>query len=44
MLLDSLKDFFWLNEPANVRFVEEGMLVETLPETDFWESYHLRFY
>ncbi len=44
MLLDSLKNFFWLNEPANVRFVEEGMLVETLPETDFWQSKHHRFY
>lgn len=38
MLLDCLKDFTWYNEPANVRFVEGGMLVETEPETDFWQS------
>ena len=44
MLLDSLKDFFWLNEPANVRFVEGGMLVETEPETDFWQSAHHNFH
>ncbi len=38
MLLDCLKDFSWYNEPANVRFVEDGMLVETEPETDFWQN------
>ena len=43
MLLDALKDFSWYNEPENVRFVENGMLVETSPETDFWQNsaYHL---
>lgn len=40
MLLDSLKDFSWDNEPANVRFDENGMVVETEPETDFWQSLH----
>ena len=43
MLLDSLKTFTWYNEPANVRFVEEGMLVETLPQTDFWSAAHHNF-
>lgn len=43
MLLDSLKDFSWYNEPSNVRFVEEGMLVETEPQTDFWAASHHNF-
>lgn len=43
MLLDSLKHFSWYNEPSNVRFVEEGMLVETMPQTDFWQAEHRGF-
>lgn len=43
MLLDSLKNFSWYNEPQNVRFVEEGMLVETMPQTDFWQAAHHNF-
>ena len=43
MLLDSLKNFSWYNEPQNVRFVEEGMLVETFPQTDFWCAEHHNF-
>ncbi|MBE6451866.1 MAG: DUF1349 domain-containing protein [Alphaproteobacteria bacterium] len=38
MLLDSLKDFHWYNEPANVRFVENGMMLDTEAETDFWQN------
>lgn len=38
MFLDSLKNFQWYNEPANVCFVEDGMLVETEPNTDFWQN------
>lgn len=44
MLLDSLKDFSWYNEPENVRFIEEGMLIETAPETDFWANIPHRFH
>lgn len=44
MLLDSLKNFSWYNEPQNVRFVEEGMLVETMPQTDFWQAAHHGFF
>ena len=40
MLLDSLKDFSWYNEPADVSFGEDGMTVETEQETDFWQSLH----
>lgn len=43
MLLDSLKHYSWYNEPSNVRFVEEGMLVETMPQTDFWQAAHRGF-
>lgn len=38
MLLDALKDFEWYNEAENVRFSEKGMLVESKPNTDFWQS------
>ena len=38
MLLDALRDFTWYNEPHNVRFIEEGMIVEVAEQTDFWQS------
>lgn len=38
MLLDALRDFSWYNEPHNVRFIEEGMIVEVAEQTDFWQS------
>lgn len=40
MLLDALKNYSWQNEPANVCFVESGMMILTEPETDFWQSIH----
>ena len=43
MLLDALKDFSWYNEPENVRFQEDGLLVDSLPETDFWANMAHRF-
>ncbi len=36
MLLESLKQFDWYNEPANVRFDEQGMHVLAKYRTDFW--------
>ena len=36
MLLESLKQFDWMNEPANVRFDEKGMNVIAKYRTDFW--------
>ncbi len=36
MLLESLKQFDWMNEPANVRFDEKGMNVLAKYRTDFW--------
>ena len=36
MLLESLREFDWLNEPQRVRFDEDGMFVSTKYRTDFW--------
>lgn len=44
MLLDALKDFEWYNEPENVRFNDFGMVVNTRPKTDFWQSTHHNFH
>lgn len=44
MLLDALKDFEWYNEPENVRFNDVGMVVNTKPKTDFWQSTHHNFH
>lgn len=38
MLLDSLKDFEWYNEPEDVYFMETGMSVVSKSKTDFWQS------
>lgn len=43
MLLDALKDFEWYNEPENVRFNDWGMVINTKPKTDFWQSTHHNF-
>ena len=36
MLLETLKEFDWLNEPQQVRFEDEGMFVRAKYRTDFW--------
>ena len=36
MLLETLKDFDWYNEPQQVRFEENGMRVMAKYRTDFW--------
>ena len=36
MLLETLKDFDWMNEPEKVRFTDEGMHVVAKYRTDFW--------
>lgn len=43
MLLEEIKDFEWYNDPQNVRFVEEGMLIEAKPHTDFWQNVDYNF-
>lgn len=44
MLLESLKQFDWLNEPYQVRFDEQGMHVSTKYRTDFWCCARYNFY
>ena len=36
MLLETLKEFDWMNEPQRVRFDEDGMYVTAKYRTDFW--------
>lgn len=36
MLLETLRQFDWLNEPQRVRFDDEGMFVTARSRTDFW--------
>lgn len=43
MLLENIKDFNWYNDPQNVRFVEEGMLIEAKAHTDFWQNSDCNF-
>lgn len=38
MLLENIKDFNWYNEPQNVGFIEEGLLITAMPQTDFWQN------
>ncbi|MBE6454010.1 MAG: DUF1349 domain-containing protein [Alphaproteobacteria bacterium] len=44
MLLENIKNFNWLNEPQNVGFIEEGLLITAKPETDFWQNADYNFY
>lgn len=44
MILETIKNFDWYNEPQNVRFIEEGLLIEATPQTDFWQNADSRFY
>ena len=38
MLLDQLRDFEWLNEPAEVNFSDGGMSVLAVKGSDFWQN------
>ena len=38
MLLENLQKFEWINDPADVRFTETGMMVEAKGRTDFWQN------
>lgn len=44
MILETIKNFTWYNDPRNVCFIEEGLLIETKPQTDFWQSAAYHFY
>lgn len=38
MILDSLRDFDWINEPEDVSFTESGLQVTAQHFTDFWQN------
>lgn len=43
MLLETLKQFDWLNEPQRVRFDDDGMYVTAKYRTDFWSCSRYNF-
>ena len=40
MNFEALENFEWLNDPENVRFENNAMVIYAKPETDFWQSIH----
>lgn len=38
MLFEALENFEWYNDPGNVRFEEDAMLIYAKNNTDFWQS------
>ena len=38
MNFESLANFDWYNEPENVRFETDNMVIYAKPQTDFWQS------
>ena len=38
MLLEEIRNFDWINEPKNVEFIEQGLLITTKSHTDFWQN------
>lgn len=44
MILENIRNFDWHNDPRNVRFIEEGLLIETVPQTDFWQNADCGFF
>ena len=44
MILENIKNFDWYNDPKNVRFIEEGLLIEAAPQTDFWQNADCGFF
>ena len=43
MILGSLQNFQWLNDPVDVFFDDKGMNVLAKEKTDFWQSLHRNF-
>jgi len=38
MLIEQIRNFDWYNEPLDVNLIEEGLLIKTAPQTDFWQN------
>ena len=43
MNFEALANFDWYNEPENVRFETDGMVIYAKGKTDFWQSVHHGF-
>lgn len=43
MNFELLENFEWYNEPENVRFEKDGMVIYARTGTDFWQSIHRGF-
>ena len=44
MHFGALENFEWMNEPENVRFEDNSMIVYAKSGTDFWQSVHRGFH
>lgn len=40
MNFEALENFEWFNDPENVRFENNAMIIYAKPKTDFWQSVH----
>ena len=38
MLIEQIRHFDWYNEPQDFNLIEEGLLIKTAPQTDFWQN------
>ncbi len=43
MHFEALENFEWYNDPENVRFEDDAMIIYARPDTDFWQSIHRGF-
>jgi len=43
MLFEALENFEWYNEPENVRFEADSMVIYAKSGTEFWQSIHRNF-
>lgn len=43
MHFEQLENFEWYNDPENVRFEDDAMIIFARNETDFWQSIHRGF-
>ena len=44
MHFEALENFEWLNDPENVRFENDAMIIYAKGGTDFWQSIHRGFH
>ena len=41
MHFEALENFEWYNDPENVRFENDAMIIYARQGTDFWQTVHL---